>query len=96
MEKEILFNADRSKDNAIRWTLNKAKELFVENKKLIISKCINFRPLQACTMNLLLPSYMELADFISIMIVIFENNKKLVETKECERLLSYLVLYKGE
>ena len=98
MEKDTIFNTDRSKEEAIKWTLGRAKELFIENKKLIIGHCkiTGFRTLQALTMDIIvLPSYTELVDSLTTMSMAFESAMMTVEAEECARLIRYLVFYKG-
>ena len=82
----------------IRWTLKRAKDLFIENKELILSNRIfcPIRQLQALTMNIALPSYVELVTALASMKVVFDFLDKSIDAQECERLIHYLVFGKRE
>jgi len=92
---ETLFNKEKESEESIRWVLERAIELFKDNKELILSKSIlcPLRQFQALTMTIMLPSYVELTNALSSMCMVFEMADKPIEQNECERLIRYLVLY---
>lgn len=94
--KETLFNQEKESEGTIKWVLKRARDLFKDNKELILSKQLfcPLRQLQALTMTIALPSYIELTDSLTSMAMVFECSDKLIEQKECERLITYLVLYR--
>ena len=99
MEEDTVFNTDKSKEEAIKWTLERTKELFLENKKLVIEHCkfVGFRTLQALSMDtIVLPSCVELVGSLTTMSLAFQSSSKSVEEEECARLIRYLVFYKGK
>ena len=92
MDEEI-FNTDLDSEKAIKFTLKRAKELFMDNKKLIIKNPIlcPVRQLLALTMSIVLPSYTELVMALTAMKTVFDFFYKSVDANECERLIHYLI-----
>lgn len=95
---ETIFNTEKESSEVIRWVLKRAKDLFKDNKELIVSNQIlcPIRQLQALTMDIVLPSYIELTNALTSMAMVFEFNDKTIAKEECERLIRYLVLYRKE
>lgn len=96
---ESIFNTEKESERTIKWVLKRAKDLFKDNKKLIIGEPLlcPIRKLQALTMSFpVLPSYVELADSLTFMSMVFGFHNRTIEKKECERLLAYLVLHLKE
>jgi len=93
MDEEI-FNTDLDSEKAIKFTLERAKDLFLDNKELIVKNPIlcPVRQLQALTMGSVLPFYVELVMTLAAMKTVFDFNDKFIEAQECERLISCLVL----
>lgn len=93
-----IFNEDKESEEAIRWILEKARDLFKDNKELILRNtmlCPHIK-LQALTMTTILPSYILLTDSLVSMAMVFDSYDKFIEQQECERLIRYLVLYRKE
>lgn len=96
--KQTIFNEEKESEKGIKWVLEKARDLFKDNKELILANptLCPLRQLQALTMTIVLPSYVELTMTLSSMAMVFEFADKPIAHKECERLINYLVLYRKE
>lgn len=98
-EAKSIFNTDKASEATIEWVLKRTQDLFKDNKKLIVSNPLlcPVRKLLALTLNPpVLPSYIELADSLTFMSIVFDVDNKTIAKKECERLLAYLVLHLKE
>lgn len=96
--KQTIFNEEKESEEAIRWVLENARDLFKDNKELILRNtilCPHIK-LQALTMTTVLPSYILLTDSLVSMAMVFDAYDKSIENQECERLIRYLVLYRKE
>jgi len=95
---DIIYNQESESEKNIKWVLKRARDLFKDNKELILSKQLlcPLRQLQSLTMTVVLPSYIELINTLVSMSMIFEYNNKPIEREECDRLVKFLFLYRKE
>ena len=95
---DTLYNKEVESEENIEWVLKRARDLFKDNKELILSKRLlcPLRQLQSLTMTTILPSYIELIDTLVSMSIVFEYNNKPIEKEECDRLVKFLFLYRKE
>ena len=93
LENEPIWNTEKESGKVIRWILERAKDLFRDNKELILRNKLlcPIRELQALTMDIVLPSYVELVTALAAMKTVFDFFYKSVDANECERLIHYLI-----